>query len=193
MEFKKIKNKNLRFLLVGVIVIFMLGNFVSAFAVGFESTELRLYPGQVHDSAFSLQNYGTDVNDITVEAVTEEGEDYITFTEGARFDVRANTNVAAPVRISIPENARVGDNYPIKVLFRVISGDAGGNEAGEGTSVSFAFSYSRTINLVVVQRPEEKPAAAAERASVFSNIWFWIIIIIIVIIILWLVTKAKKK
>lgn len=192
MEFKKIKNKNSQFLLVGVVVIFMLGNFVSAFAVGFESTELRLYPGEVHNTAFSLQNYGTDVSDITVEAVIEEGEGYITFTEGTTFEIPANSNAAAPVKFTIPENAGVGENYPVKVLFRIISGDASGDEA-EGTSVSFAFSYSRTINLLVVPEPVSvTEPETAERPAVGAQVWVWILVVIIIIIIVWIILRKKK-
>ena len=146
MELKKIKIKGLQFLLAGVVFIFVLSTFVSAFSVGFESTELRLYPGEVHNSAFSLQNYGTEASDITVEATVEEGGEYMTFPGGTRFDVPANNNIAAPVRIRIPENAKIGDSYPVKVLFKVVSGDVGGGESGgQGTTVSFAFNYRRDI------------------------------------------------
>lgn len=191
MEFKKIKIKGLQFLLVGAIFIFMLSASVSAFAVGFESVELRLYPGEVYDSAFSLQNYGTNSSDITVEATVEEGGEYMAFTEGTRFDVLANNNAAAPIKIKIPTNARAGDSYPVKILFNVISGDVGGSgvEAG-GTSVGFAFSYRREITLKVIA---EKPAET-KAAETGMNIWIWAIVIaVIIILIAWLILKSKKK
>lgn len=193
MKFKKIKAKSWQFLLAGIIFIFMLSAFVNAFAIGFESTELRLHPGETYNGAFSLQNYGVGSGDITVEATVEEGAQYVTFTEGTTIDVLANNNAAAPVRFTIPANAKVGDSYPVKILFKVISGNVGGNEAESGgTTVGFAFSYRREINLKVVpETPAETPSARP--AILTIAIILALAIIIVIVIILWLVIKNKKK
>lgn len=197
MELKKIKIKSLQFLIAGAVFIFMLSASVSAFAVGFESNELRLYPGEVYDSAFSLQNYGINSSDITVEATVEEGGEYITFTEGNRFDVLANNNAAAPIKIKIPTNARVGDSYPVKILFNVISGDVGGSgvEAG-GTSVGFAFSYRREITLKIVPEVTEEKPTTAETPVKETKAWVWVGLVVIILIGLglwWLVKKKKQE
>src|SRR3989344_5386823 len=145
MKIEKMKTNCTKMFLIIAFVIILSSN-INAFAVGFESTSLNLYPGEEHESAFSLQNYGAEAGDITVEAVIEEGGEYITFIDGNKFDVGANNNAAAPVRINIPDNARAGDRLNIKILFKVISGDMGGQGiGGDDTTVGFAFSYRRVI------------------------------------------------
>lgn len=197
MKLGKIEIKSLYFILIGIIFIFLLSTFVRAFSVGFESTELRLYPGESYGSAFSLQNYGTEASDITVDAVVEEGEGYISFPQGTRFDVGANNNAAAPIEIKIPENANVGDSYPVKILFNVISGNVGGGESGgQGTTVSFAFSYRREINLKVIEKPSEPiptPTEETTKASAGSTAWIWVLVgIVIVVIVVWLILRKKN-
>ncbi|MBS3088252.1 hypothetical protein J4402_00575 [Candidatus Pacearchaeota archaeon] len=192
MKFKTIKINNLQFLLSGIVFIF-LSAAVSAFAVGFQSDNLQLLPGEVYDSAFSLQNYGSGCTDITVEATLEEGGEYVTFPEGNRFDVSANSNAAVPIQIKIPTNAKVGDSYPVKILFKVVSGNVGGNEVESGgTSVAFAFSYRREINLNVVKAQPEETEKTKPGISAIAVI-LSLAIIAVIIIILWLVIKSKKQ
>lgn len=86
-------------------------------SVGFESTELYMYPGEIRDTAFSLQNYGTASSDIVIEAIVVEGEEYISFTDGTIFEVPANNNTGAFVRITVPKNVSIGDILIFGVRF----------------------------------------------------------------------------
>ncbi len=192
MEYKKMKVGSLQLVLLALILVST--SLVSAFSVGFESTELRLYPGESYESSFSLQNYGTDAKDITVEATLEEGAQYLSFPQGTRIDVVANNNAAAPVRITVPSNAKVGDKYPIKVLFNVVAGNEVVQDvANQGTTIGFAFSYRRTVDLIVVA-PVTEQDVDKNRTSASYMTWIWILIALVVVaIIVWLILRRKNN
>jgi len=191
-EFGKLKNACL-FVLVILICIVFLNSFVSAFAVG-TSGDLSLYPGQTLDIAYDIMNTIGGSSNIILEGKFLEGSEIASFSAGNRFSVSEGSVVPAPIRYRIPANAPIGTVYNVKVIFKTVS-------EGEGSgSVSFVEDSVATLKVTVVEQsaasvqPGEEPKSiAAERASVFSSVWFWILIIIVIIIILWLVTKAKKK
>jgi hypothetical protein len=175
-----------------LVVVFSASAF--AFSVGFESTELNLLPGESYESAFSVQNYGEPSSDVMIEAIIEEGAEYIAFSEGgSTIYVPAKSSVAAFVTISVPEDASVGDSFPLSILFRQISGGVPDN-GGEGTTVNFQISRLRTINLnVVSERLEETPTPTEQTQSSSSGVIWWVIGIIILVIIIWFVIKSRKS
>lgn len=195
MEDKKIFG-GLKFLLAGSLLIVMLSVFVNALGIGSDGSKLQLYPGETRDTSFLLQNYGAESSNIVVEATIEEGSEYISFPDGNSFSVSANGNFAVPIRYSIPQNARIGDIYPVKVLFRVISSGDAGNEAGSGgTSIEFAINPRVVIEIEVAPEriKEGQTPIAEEKTSAGSTIWIWILAVLVVIIIAWMIWKKKNS
>jgi len=173
------KKKVIEFLLIGVLII-MSSIFVSAtFGVGFANSKLKLYPGEVFDSSFSLQN-NNEPGDLNIEAFIEEGAEYLSFTGESKYEVPVGSSVALPVRITVPEDAKIGDTYNLIVLFKNIPGEA----EGEGGTVDFVISVRRTIEIEVIPKP-------GEEAEGTGTMIYWIIGIIILIVIIWFVAKKK--
>ncbi|MDO8508508.1 MAG: hypothetical protein Q7S27_02370 [Nanoarchaeota archaeon] len=196
MEYKYFNNKGSQFLLIGVLIVSLLSVGVSSFSVGFENTELRLNPGEEYETAFSLQNYGIEAQDITVKATIEEGGEYVSFPQGTIFSISANNNVAAPIKVIIPQNAKVGDKHNIKVLFNAIIAEGESQKSqGEGTTIGFAFSYRRSIDLIVVPAVEtnQEVQSTEEKTSAGSTVWIWILAILVLIIVVWLIIKKRNS
>jgi len=191
MIFKKTKSKNLKFFIVGIMAVIMFSSFVSAFGVGFQNTRLSLNPGQTIDSAFSLQNHKDGEGDLIIEVILEEGGEYLTFTEGTQFNVPTKTSVPAPVRISVPVDAKIGEVYTLKVLFRSVSG--GVEEVdGEGTSIGLLLSQRRNIEIEVVPEEIVEPELPAPEEGL-GTIWWvlGIVVVIIVIVVIYFLVKGK--
>ncbi len=192
----KIKMKIVNLLIIGLLAFVMISVFVSAFGVGFRGSKLNLHPGEVLDTSFSLQNNDVGTGTITIEAVVEEGGDYVAFVgESNKFNIPEGGNVEAPVRISIPENSRVGDLYKVKVLFRQLN-SISGNEGG-GTNVGFAFNQRNSFDIEVIEKApvkgEQPPSASEEKTTAGSTAWIWVLVgIVIVVIIVWLILRKKK-
>ena len=184
---KEMKNNRLKFLLIGFLLIIMSGVLVSAFTVGFESNQLYLTPGEVYDSTFSLQNYGADSVDVTVEAVVKEGSEYVSFAQGNTFEVLGKGGLTVPVTFTVPEDAKIGDDYLIKILFKSVAGGSAEGVGVGGASVGFVVNRERDISIEVVPKPGEEEG--------ISTMWIilGIIAVLILIAIIWFVVKSKKE
>jgi len=177
--------KKMNILVIVSLMVVLLISFVSAFSVAFDSSKLQMYPGEVFESTFSLQNYG-NANDITVELTVEEGGSYIELPEGLQYNVKPEASYDLPVKFTVPADANFGDSSSVKILFKVVSGAVGAG-GGDGM-VGFVINRRRTIEIEVVPKPGE------ETPQGISTIWIivGIIAIVILIIIIWMAVKKKK-
>jgi len=170
--------------------------FVSAsFGVASSGTE-NLYSGQSIDSAFILQNTRDNATDLVIEASILKGGEYFSFKEGTRFSVPKQGIVSVPIRVSIPENAKIGDNYELRALFKTVS--EGGEGKGSGM-VQFISNVEQTLKINVIPRTSEKPAETAEETGEtgeagFNATWLWIVVIAVAVaVFVWLIVKMGKK
>lgn len=170
------------FLLIGIMTL-MLCSFVSAFAVS-SPGNIGLYPGESSEEMFSIQNIAEPASDMIVEILMVEGGEYISFLEGTTYDVDAGNVVPVKARISVPEDAKIGDVYKIKVTFKPTSIES---TDGEGM-VQFVSNYVLSLNVEIVPKPGE------EAPEGISTTWIvlGIILIIIVIVLIWFANKSKK-
>jgi len=176
------KNKRGEKFLVALLFSIFLFPLVSAFSTGFVSSNVELHSGQIYNERFSLSN-PSEV-EITIEAVIQEGGEYLVFTEGTVFDVPAKGSVAAPVRISIPDDAEVGDTYPIKVLFQRIS-----DIESDDSMIGLTFNQEQDVSVTIIPKPgEEVPPEGISTTWIILGI----VLIIIVIVLIWFVNKSKK-
>ena len=181
-------------------LIISLGTFVSALSIGAIEKIVEVYPGQVVDRIISIQNLLDGSGDLTMEGSFEKG-DIIDFLEDrastcyytspcVNFDVPAGQITGIPVRITVPENAPIGAEYPTLVMFRTIAGGP------EGGTVSFSQDVGREFTILVVEKPAEPVAPViepVEERAAAGNVWTWVLVIVIVLIIIaWLVMRKKK-
>lgn len=159
------------------IISIMLSNFASAgFAVGFPH-KIELKNGESYDGSFQLQNVIPPVEQITVEIIVEQGEEYVSFPEGTTIQLTANEIKNVPVKISVPENANGGDVYNTKIIFKPISGGA-----QENGTVNFRLSVGRSFDIEVIKETN---------TLLIITIFFLTLAILILVIIL--LKNLRKK
>ena len=194
MEIKKIiKSKNVWSIFLVFTMLILLSSFVSAnFGVGSPVSEL-LYPGQSIESALSVQNTLDDAKDLIVAGEILEGGDYVSFiNDVSNIMVPAGEIVVVPIKISVPQDAKIGDIYDIKVLFKGISGGSG----GEGGTIEFKFNVGKSFKVVVIEKPQppaEKPVTPTPSKFVIGTGWIILVILVIIAIVAVILLKAKKK
>jgi len=188
------KIKRLNILIIGFIFVILSSSLINAFAVGFSGSKLGIYPNQNSlEESFSLQNYGEDAKDIIVEIVVEEGNEYVSFTQGISYNIPAQSNIAVPIIITPPAGAQVGDKFSFTVLFRSDSGSSS-ESAEEGNIIGFNINQRHVIEIEVVEKPTgESVQETPQEAEGISQIWYILGIILLIVIIAIIVLLVKRK
>ena len=195
-----------------ILVFFLvsLGNVV-AFGVSSppysSSNPLELYPGQIKDISFNLQNCPAlsedcEVKDETAEVFLEEGSEIAEITTGTSYLLPYGTsNTYMILKVSIPETIALGTIYNIKLSLKAIPGDSGGN-------VQLGTQYNINIPVLIKdesQIPKElqpgEPIIVGEieekkpipYLAIISILILILILIVAIIIIVYFVLKKNKK
>jgi len=163
-----------------------------------DGNELKLKPGETRDVTIRLQNMpDADGNgeDIVLSAELVEGEEIATLIdEDLEYDVPLNTkHTTVNIRISIPEDAQLGQDYKVGVrLKQIVTG-------GDGM-VQFTSGMRSTFPVKVVSEGEEtpediEPKLQPPKEKKFKTEYFVIAIVLIVAIVVIIVhyTTAKRK
>jgi len=176
-----IKNKT-GILIAGILILF-LTSFVTAFGVGTGYSikyPLEMYPGQKISLSVTLDN-----NDIEGGASFKgeiiEGSEIATLDKGIH-KIPQGEKEKAEMKIKIPENAIIGQQFLIKYRFEQVS------EEGE-SGVSFSQGISSGFNVKVIERPPE----AKQGISTTTITLILLALIILVAIIIWIVLKRKNN
>ena len=173
---------------IGFILFFIA--FVSAFSVGMpymENKQLYLFPGEIRDLEFVLQNSG-GTEDINARATIIEGSEIIEITDTSNvYVVIPGKQTKVNFRVTIPEDAQIGDSYHIKLGFAA--------EAGAG---SFAFGSEIEQNFDVIIGEKAVPVVEQEEEEegiLLKSLWVYgiIILVLIAIIIIFFVIRRKNK
>ncbi len=146
-------------------------------------------PGVGVSSGVTLMNLGQGAKDVTVEIVVEEGGEYISFPDGLIYDVSAGTMLPVKINANIPSNAKIGDSFPVTIVFRPING---GGVTGEGT-VSLAFGYRVSFNVNVIGAEGESELTKPTNEAGINVWWYVLAVIVIILIVWWWIMKKGKK
>jgi hypothetical protein len=175
---------------------------VLAFGVSspyYKNHPLEMYPGEVREIPFNLQNCPAlletcDPVDVTVTVEFIKGSEVAEIISGLSYLVpygTASTNLM--LRVSVPADANIGDSYDVE--FSLSSPPA----EVEGGNVQLGVKYGVGFPLEVVEKVEEVPDEPAtppvvdEPAPTGVNWPLWIGIAIAVIVILIIVHLVKNK
>ncbi len=147
---------NKRYLEIGILVgilIFVSGS-VSAFAVSsayWKGNPITIYPGETQNIQVILQNMaGTE--DIRAKGVILEGSEIAQITDAENiYFVPLGGKTAVNIRVSIPEDAEVEDEYNLRVSFTTITSEATG-------PIGFSSGVERTFPVIVVKEPRPETA-----------------------------------
>lgn len=194
-ERKMRKNRILNLFLLSIFVLLINSVFASGFGVGFRGSKFELYPGEMLDISYSLQNNDVGTGTIIIEALVEEGGDYVKFLgENNKFEVPEGANVEAPIKINIPETAIIGDTYNVKVLFRQLNTIS--ETESSGTNVGFAFNQRNSFEIEIKEKPSEiiEGEIAWQEKETGNMVFLWLLVgIIAIVIIAWLFIKRNKN
>ena len=149
------------------------------------SRHLEMNVGEVKEFGFVLQNMAGD-KDIKLSANVSEGQEFVEIKGNKEYIVPLGVNnVSVRFMAEVPENAKIGDEYQVRVDFRPMPY---GDEE-EGGMVQFALGVSRTFKIRVVESElsEEKPGFS------WSLIMVMGIGIIILIFVIYIVMKRRNK
>jgi hypothetical protein len=191
---KMIKDRGIWNIFLVLTVLIGLSSFVSAqFGVGSPVRE-NLYPGQVLDSSISLQNTIDDAADIVVSGEILKGGEYVSFLKDvSSIEVPASGVVSIPIRISVSENANIGDIYEVELMFRTVSGGA----EGEGM-IQFRSNVGKSFTIGVIAEPGSEQIQTTSKSvenktgvSTVIIVWFLVIAVLVILIILWFVSRKK--
>ena len=141
---------------------------------GNNANPLNMYKGQTTTTNLNLQNMVGD-DDVTYSVAIKEGASIASLIQGV-YAVKAHTSdTMVPLRITVPDDAKIGDTTKVIVEFKTITSGTGGMVSmGTGMSVSF--------DVVVVEKPKGNLPIT------------WIVVgIVVLIILIWLISAGKKK
>ena len=154
-----------------------------------ETNPLKMYPGQVKEITFSLVSKTTDPT--TNAFVTlKESAGIAKIISGSEYTVPPGTEdgiVKVILKVSLPEDATIGDTHDIKFSVRSAPGDEEG-------AVQFAVGYNINFPVEVVSESEapEEPKIPEKVEKSKIGITTWIILIVVFILIMYLFLRRKR-
>jgi|GEM_PF-3078535 len=180
--------KNNKIYLTFIITLILGISFVSAFSVSapyMENKELYLTLGsEPTDLEFVLQNGGGATESVTIRTMILTGEEIISITdEEQTYVVNPGEKVPVSLRASIPEGAKAGDSYAVRLSFATATQTNSG-EFGFGTGQEQRFT-AKIISEPILEDEKSKTGN--------SIIYLGISILLLLIVTISILSKRKVK
>lgn len=179
-----------------LIALTLLGSFVSAFGVSYIwGSPLQMKVGETRDIYITLQNRAGELGDVKARVELLEGQEITQLTDGSDiYLVPYNGATRVNFTVSVPEDAKVGDGYWIKLLVTTIADEESGG-------MGFATGSGQKIYVEVVPEVVEVPETTEQREELpqegpeFPGILMFlgVALIIVVIVIIILIKRKSKK
>jgi hypothetical protein len=168
-------------LILPIIFVLLLVSFVHGFGVGspyWEENPLTMYPGEIKEVDFNLQNMvGTEDYDVVAEV--KQGMEIAELKRDSYTVKYGTSDTLAPLEIRLPNNAT--GTYRVKVDFKTVKSGSGGGVA-MGTGMNIAFD-------VIVSGTAPKKGNMIPTSLMFAMI----ALILILVISLVVLVKRRKK
>jgi hypothetical protein len=174
----------IKIIVVVVFIIFFI-NIIDAISIGgiySMDYPLELSPGENKVITFSLQNRAGD-KDVKFIGEVVEGSEIVNFKDKNReyfVEGSSDSEVLVDVLVDIPKNAKIGEEYDIKLEFKPLPIE--GQEEG---MVQLSVRLSRYFKVNVVKEGE----LSEESIEDLGKNWFWILLGIIIVIISVIIIK----
>lgn len=147
---------NKRCLEIGIFlgILILISGSVSAFAVSsayWKENPIIIYPGETKDIQLILQNMaGTE--DISAKGAITEGSEIARITDAEDvYLVPLGGKTIVNIRVSIPEDAEVEDEYSLRVSFTTLATESAG-------PLGFSSGIERVFPVIVVKEPRPETA-----------------------------------
>ena len=165
-----------------VVALILLISFVNALSVSMpymENKELKLFPGELRDLEFVLQNSGATEN-IVVRATISEGANITSITDESNlYTVIPGDKVPVSIQIKIPEDFEIGGRHHIKLSFST-------QTEGESGVIGFGTGIEQNFDVIIGEEIKEK-------IEINPGLMVLIIIVLIIIIRIFIKRKRTKK
>ena len=166
-------------IVLGILVLLSVNVFAfavsSAYEPGIKSLEINA--GETKDVLIVLQNMNGG-QDIIAKATMTQGSEIATLLdEDATYSIPFGEKTNVDVRVSIPKNAEVGDEYTIELSFISATGEEG--------SFGFGGGVEKIIPVVITKG----------QSSGVGN-WIYLIILVLIVLIIIIskgIGKRKQK
>ncbi len=160
-------------------------SFTSAFGVTapyWDDHPLEISAGQSTNVQLELQNMVGDRN-LTVQGSVVQGGNIVSITDkDAKYSVPFGSKVKVNTKVSIPNDAKVGEVYTVGLSFTTLADPSQG--LGLGSSIDKYYP----IKVI-----EKAPVQQKSSVKVSSNMIYIVAGIIILLIIIFLLFKRKNK
>ena len=183
-------NKNI---IVGLIGIMLLVSLVSAFGVVTYNDPIKVKPGESIDLTFGLQNMAGDQDYIVESAIgADEGITVKLLDSNKSYNVPLGTQVPVNFRVTVPENAKIGDKFTVGATFTAIPAESKGTlslQTAIGTKVIIEVApiSDDTNKITPVIKPIETPQKTNTKMMII------ILLVIVIIVAVYLIVSKKKK
>ncbi len=193
-----VKMKTIESSIAFVLLIVVLVSSVYAFGVAGYADPVKVKPGESIDLAFRLQNMGAEGEDYSVEynLVGDEGIQVVLLDNVSSYDLPAGTKARVNFRVIVPEDAKIGASYLVRVLFYANRKGSDKNEplgirTGMGDRVTILVSDETDDSSKITPRQEpqiEQPKGNNKLAV--------LVVLVLIAILIWAYVyyrNARKK
>ena len=190
------KIKTIAWIFIGVLIILSVS--ISAFSISspyMENKQLKVYPGEIRELEFVLQNGGA-TEETSVRVRILEGSEIAELTSqgieadlGKIYIIPVDEKLKIDVKISVPEDAEIGESYHIRLGVST----AATTKKGE---FGFGMEIENIFDIVVGEMVQTSPPETTSAETIKNN---WIpylsiaIIILVIILIIFFIKRKKHK
>lgn len=184
------KNKiNLIFLEVLLFIIISLNiNAAGVSSPYWDENPMYVQPGEIKEFSYTLQNMVGN-EDITLKAEIEAGSDIMEFVdEDNLYEVPfGRSDVVAKMKITVPKNAKEGDEWSVGVKFTTATQNV------EGKPLAIGSAFSKGFKVIVGKKPEPLVQVIKEGSKESPQFLTLLISLGVLIILVFLVKYLYKK
>ena len=179
--------------LFGIILLAMISFNVNAAGVSspyWDDNPLYVYPGEVKEFSYTLQNMVGDKN-LKMQATVEGDSSIISLIDSNTiYDVPlGRSDVAVKVKITVPSNAQIGQEWQVGLRFDTVESTV------EGRPVSIGSAFSKGFKVIVGNPPsqEESISGQSSKPLLSENLTSLVILVVILIVLFVLISYFHKK
>ncbi|MFH1425271.1 MAG: hypothetical protein ABIG28_00890 [archaeon] len=182
-------------LALAFVIILVITSSVLAFGISspyWKDNPLEMYPGEVREIPFNLQNCPSmkdhcDGKDAKVVVAFEEGGEIAEITSGLDYLIPYGTaDMNLMLKVSIPADANIGDDFYVKFSASASSTEEGGN-------IQVGTKYNVGFPVKVVEKVEEPPVTPPTTEEKGMSATMIAIIVVVVVVILYFLFRKKKE
>lgn len=164
-------------------------SYVSAFGIGsayHKDRPLELSIGETKEIRFNLQN-GPGPDDITAKPSIGKGSEVMELVDTGNVFVPVGGSVDVLAKVSVPNNAKIGDVYSVEIVFNTVSDGSESGTFGLGSSVGKSF------DVVVVPTIEERASLVEQKLTRFWVASLVTLVVILLILLIQFKSRKRKK